>query len=126
MSAMSDYLEARILDHTLAGVPYAPPAARYVSLHTLNPGEVGGGEVAGGDYQRALAQFGVADATSTSKNSNTLAFAGMPAVTVTHVGIYDAPTAGNLLYYGPLSASVAVTAGGTFVIAAGALSVALD
>ncbi len=129
MGAMSDYLEERILNHTLAGVPYAPPATRYVSLHLANPGETGAPtqEVVGGQYQRALAQFAAASTTGATSNSNTLAFAGMPAATVTHVGIYDGPAAGsNLLYYGALTAPVAVTAGGTFVINAGGLTVTLD
>lgn len=128
MGAMSDYLEGKILDHTLAGVPYAPPATRYVSLHTASPGESGtpSAEVTGGQYQRALAQFSAAAANGSTSNSNTLAFAGMPAATVTHVAIYDAPTGGNLLYYGALTAPVAVTAGGTFVINAGGLTVTLD
>lgn len=129
MGAMSDYLEAKILDHTLAGVPYAPPATKYVSLHTSSPGEAGSAasEVTGGQYQRALAQFGAATTAGSTSNSNTLAFAGMPAVTVTHVAVYDGPAAGsNLLYYGALTAPVAVTAGGTFVINAGGLTVSLD
>lgn len=128
MGALSDYLEQRLLDHTLAGVPYAPPATRYVSLHTSNPGEAGsaGTEVTGGGYQRALAQFRPA-ANGASVNDNTLAFSNMPAVTVTHVAIYDGnTTAANLLYYGALTAPVAVTAGGTFVINAAGLTVSLD
>lgn len=129
MGALSDYLEKAVLDHTLAGVPYPPPAARYVSLHTASPGETGtpSNEVTGGSYQRALAQFSAATlgAGSTS-NSNTLAYSAMPAVTVTHVAVYDQPTGGNMLYYGALTAPVAVTAGGTFVINASGLTVSLD
>lgn len=128
MTAMSDYLEQRILDHVLAGVPYAPPATRYISLHTASPSDanVTTTEVVGGQYQRALAQFAAASTAGTTSNNNTLAFAGMPATTVTHVAIYDAPTGGNLLYHGALTAPVIVTAGGTFVIAAGNLVVGMD
>lgn len=127
MAAMSNYLEGKVLDHTLAGLPFTPPAAHYVSLHTASPTDANTTttEVAGGSYQRALASFSPAAAGSSS-NSNTLAFAGMPAVTVSHVAIYDTTTAGNLLYYGALAAPVAVTAGGTFVINAGGLTVSLD
>lgn len=129
MGAMSDYLESKILDHTLGGVPYVPPVQRYVSLHTASPGETGtpSNEVTGGSYQRALATFGAASASGSTSNSNTLAFAGMPGTTVTHVAIYDGMTAAaNMLYYGALTAAVAVTAGGTFVINAGGLTVSLD
>lgn len=129
MGALSNYLEKAILDHTLAGVPYTPPATRYASLHTASPGETGvpSNEVVGGSYQRALAQFSVSAANSgTSSNSNTLAYSSMPATTVTHIAIYDQPTGGNMLYYGALSAPVSVTAGGTFVVNAGGLTVSLD
>lgn len=128
MGALSNYLEQRLLDHTLAGVAYAPPAVRYVSLHTANPGEdvTASTEVTGGSYQRALAQFRPAT-NGASVNDNTLAFSNMPAVTVTHVAVYDGSTAAaNPLYYGALTAPVAVTAGGTFVINAAGLTISLD
>lgn len=128
MGALSDYLEKALLDHTLAGVPYTPPAAHYVSLHTSSPGEAGpSSEVVGGSYARALGQFNAATlGTGSTTNSNTLAYSAMPAVTVTHIAVYDAPNGGNELYYGILSAPVTVTAGGTFVINAGGLTISLD
>lgn len=128
--ALTDYLEKAILDHTLAGVPYTPPAAHYVALLTATPADSGApsNEVVGGSYQRALAQFNASTigATTTTTNSNTLAYSAMPAVTVAAIAIYDQTTAGNMLYYGALSAAVAVTAGGTFVINSGGLTVSLD
>lgn len=128
MAALSDYLEKALLDHTLGGIPYSAPAARYVSLHTASPGETGtpSGEVVGGEYKRALAQFNTATLGSgTTTNSNSLAYTNMPAVTVSHIGIYDAPVQGNLMYYGALTTPVTVSGGGTFVINAGGLSVSL-
>lgn len=129
MGALSDYLEKALLDHSLANVPYAPPPLHYVSLHTASPGESGtpSGEVAGGSYARAMATFAAATlGAGTTSNTNALAFTSMPAVTVTFVAVYDAATGGNMLYYGALTTAVAVTAGGTFVINAGGMSVALD
>lgn len=129
MGALSNYLEKAILDHTLAGVPYTPPAAHYASLHTATPGETGAPatEVTGGSYQRALVQFGVSVVNSgTTSNTNTLAYSSMPAVTVTHIAVFDQPVGGNMLYYGTLNTPVTVTAGGTFVVNAGGLTVALD
>lgn len=128
MGALTDYLEAKLLDHTLAGVAFTPPPVHYVSLHTANPGEAGTAtaEVVGGGYARALASFSPASGGS-STNSNTLAYPNMNAVTVTHIVVWDGSGVGaNPLYYGQLTAPVAVTAGGTFVINAGGLTVSLD
>lgn len=129
MAAISNYLEGKLLDHTLAGVPYTPPAVRYVSLHTASPGDAASvaAEVAGGGYQRALTQFNTSINGSTS-NSNTLAYPNMPAVTVSHIAVWDGPpgAAANMLFHGALASAVIVTAGGTFVINAGGLTVALD
>lgn len=46
--------------------------------------------------------------------------------TIGYVGLYDALTSGNLLYYSTLTASRSATAGDGFAIAAGALTVSLD
>ena len=51
---------------------------------------------------------------------------GRPAVTVTHIGVYDHVSAGNLLFHGALSSSKAVDAGDTFKIAIGDLDISLD
>jgi hypothetical protein len=50
----------------------------------------------------------------------------MPAVTVTHIGVFDASSGGNLLFHGALSASVVAASGDTFTIAANDLDVTLD
>jgi hypothetical protein len=50
----------------------------------------------------------------------------MPAATVTHVGVRDAASAGNLLFHGALSSSKSVDAGDTFKIATGDLDISLD
>jgi len=50
----------------------------------------------------------------------------MPSVTVSHVGIWTADTAGTYLGGGALSASKAVSAGDTFKIASGSFDVSLS
>lgn len=133
MPAFGSYLEEKILDHTLAGVAYPPPAAHFVSLHTAAPNATGtpSNEVTGGSYSRQVATFGqsaLSGGTYTSANSGNIAFTGMPAVTVAAVAIYDGPnaTVANLLYYGTLATSVVVAAGGTFVINTGSLTVTIS
>lgn len=46
--------------------------------------------------------------------------------TVTHFGVFDASTAGNLLYWGALTTSKAVGSGDTASFAVGELDVTLD
>lgn len=130
MGAFSDYLENKLLDHVLGGPArtYPSPATVFISLHIgAGPGETGTptNEVTGGGYSRQPGQFGPA-ALSVAKNSANVAFTNMPATTVTQVGIYDAATGGNLLFYGALTASKVVNAGDTFVINANDLQITLD
>ena len=43
MSAMSDYLENKFLDHFLGTTSTSAPAAVYLSLHTTSPTDDGSG-----------------------------------------------------------------------------------
>ncbi|HHB12213.1 MAG TPA: hypothetical protein ENK62_03325 [Chromatiales bacterium] len=122
--SISDYLENKILDKVLSATDFTVTTV-YVSLHTADPGETGGNEVSGGSYARQSASFGSASA-GTASNSATLSFTDMPAATITHVGLWDASTAGNFLWGGALTASKTTNAGDTFQIAAGDLDVSLD
>ena len=49
----------------------------------------------------------------------------MPAVTVTHIGLWDASSSGNLLYHTAVDTSKAVLAGDTISVAIGAVTVTL-
>ena len=44
---------------------------------------------------------------------------------MSHIGIWDASTSGNLLFYGAVTASKAVASGDTISLAAGALVITL-
>lgn len=93
----------------------------YASLHTADPGLTGANEVTGGSYARVAITLD-APSGGVSANSNLLEFTGMPGVTVTHVGVFDAATAGNFIYGDVLSnGSQVVNAGGTFQIPIGDL-----
>lgn len=123
--SISNYLENKFLDAAFNNTSYAAGADPYISLHTANPGETGTSEVTGGSYARVQAAFGAA-ASGVVTNSANIDFSGMPAATVTHVGVWDDGSAGNHLWNGPLTSSVVVSAGATFRIAAGNLTVSLD
>lgn len=130
MSAASNYTENEVLDHVLGKGTrdFTSPSALYVSLYTSNPDEDDSGtEVSGTNYARTAVTFGAASSGSAS-NSADVEF---PAAgsggwgTVSHIGIHDASSAGNLLFYGALTASRAVDEADIFTITSGNLSISL-
>lgn len=139
MSAISDYLEHAWLDMLASGSAFTAPST-YVALFTSDPTDAGTGtEVSGGSYARVqVNQDGatqpywntIADSGSTklADNNGAITFPTATASwgTVTHVGVFDAATGGNLLYHGSLSASKTVGDGDTFEIADGDLDLTLD
>jgi hypothetical protein len=127
MSAASDYLENKLLDHSLATTAYTAPGAVYVGLFTSDPTDAGTGtEVSGGSYARQSATFGAASSGSAS-TSATITFPAATASwgTITHVGIYDASSSGNLLFHGAVTTSKAIESGDTFQISSGNLTISL-
>ena len=127
MSEMSNYLETKILDYVLRDTADWAPATVYLALHTADPDEDGSGaEVSGGSYARQACAFDPAHATG-GNTANTAAesFTGMPVATVTHIGIWDHASAGNLLFYTDVTANKTVTSGDTISVAAGAVTVTL-
>lgn len=98
----------------------------YVSLHDDDPGLTGADEVTGGSYIRkavTLAAPGDGGGGRQTSNSAAVSFPLMPAVTVTHVGIWDAETGGNFLYGDALTASQVVNLGGTLEFPIGELKI---
>ena len=125
--SFSNYLETEILDHVFGGSAYTAPSTLYLSLHAANPDEDGSGaEVSGGGYARQTVAF----TTSGNTTSNTAAVEYPTATanfgTVTHVGVYDAATAGNLLCYAALTSSKTIETGDVFRVPAGDLDITLD
>lgn len=129
MAEMSDYLENALLNATLNGTSFTGVATPYVSLHTADPTDAGTGtEVSGGSYARTSASFATASGTSGSVATDadvTFPTATASWGTVTHIGIWDASSAGNMLYHTPLDASKTIDSGDIFKITSGNLTVTL-
>jgi hypothetical protein len=126
--SISNFLENKLLDHSLGGTAYTQPSTIYVALYTSDPTDADSGtEVTGGSYARQSVAFAAASGGSKASNA-TVTFPTATANwgTVTHIGLRDASTAGNLLWSGALSSSASVTTGTTFSIASGALTCTLD
>ena len=133
MAAFSDYLEQAILNHIFRNTAiFTPPANVYLALFTAAPSDSGGGtEVTGGSYARkavsTTGQWSAPGVGGLTDNINAQAFVTATASwgTVTHVGIFDAATAGNLLFHGALTVSKTVGSGDTFQFSAGDLDITL-
>lgn len=116
MSAASDYLENKILDHILGGGDYTRPANLYYAVYTSGPTDSGGGtEVSGGAYARvAITNNNTNFPTASGGTKSNGAAVTFPTATgtwgtVTHIGIFDAASGGNLIFHAALSASKVIT-----------------
>lgn len=127
MSAMSNYLENALVNATLRNTTYTSPATVYVGLFTSDPTDAGSGtEVSGGSYARQSASFAApSDGASATSADVTFPQATAGWGTVTHFGVFDASSAGNLLYHGALTVSKAIETGDVFKISSGNLTITL-
>lgn len=121
--AKSNYLEDKVLNHVLKNTAYTPPATVYAALFTTNPTDANTGtEVTGGSYARQAITFGTVASGSVS-NSAAITFSSVPAATITHIGVYDASSAGNLLYHAALVSQIITTSGSDVEFDVGAFTV---
>ena len=129
MAEMSDYLEVALLNATLNNTAFTTVATPYISLHTADPTDDGTGtEVSGGSYARTSASFATASGTGGSIATDadvTFPTATASWGTVTHIGIWDASSSGNLLYHTALDSSKTIDSGDIFKITSGNLTVTL-
>lgn len=123
---ITDYWRNKLVDFQFRTGALAKPAGWWLALFTVAPSVLGGGtEVTGGAYARqALAPLdanwystnGLLSGNSsgtTGTTSNGAAFT-FPAPTAdwgicTGIGLMDAVSAGNMLFYGVLSTDISVT-----------------
>ena len=127
MAEFSNYLENALISAVLRNTSYTSPATVYVSLYTSDPTDADTGtEVTGGSYARTSVTFG-APSNGVSTNSADITFPTATASwgTVTHIGIHDASTSGNLLFHTPLDTAKTIDSGDIFKISTGNLSVTL-
>lgn len=124
---MSNYLENAVINAVLRNTSYTSPATVYVGLFTSDPTDAGSGtEVSGGSYARVAVTFG-APSNGVTTNSVAVEFAQATANwgIVSHIGIHDALTSGNLLFHTVLDTSKDIQTGDIFKISSGNLSVTL-
>lgn len=93
--------------NVMRNVAFAAIAQSYASLHTASPGLTGTNEVTGGSpaYARKAINFSAA-ASGSMASSNSPVLDVPASTTVTHVGFWDAATAGNFLGYADVTDEV--------------------
>jgi hypothetical protein len=138
MSAASNYLENKVLDHVLTATTYTAPAARYLALFNNTSGSAAANleagtltdetSTSGTAYARQAVTFAAASSGSSATNA-TVTFPTATANwgTITHVAVMDGDTegAGNVLFYGAVTTAKTIETGDTFQVSSGNLTVAL-
>lgn len=148
MSSFSDTLETAILNSTLRGVDFSKSSGVYVALFTADPTDANltareCSTTATGwtDYVRVnsvAASEGLggawttpsvgADGAMVSSNVNTISFPandGVADVVVTHMGLYDNITGGNLLYHNALVAPKTLLTNDVLAFGTGSITISL-
>jgi len=121
----TDYLETNLLNHVLRNTAYSSPTTIYVALFTVAPGETGGGtEVTGGAYVREAVAFDAPVGGQVSNTADVLfPIATADWGTLVAFALFDASSAGNMLYYANLTASRDILTGDQLRFPAGQLLV---
>ena len=104
------------------------PTTWYIGLFTSDPTDTGaaGTEVSGGSYARTSASFTISGNEATNSASIEFPEATGSWGTITHIGVMDASSAGNMIVHSALSASKTIASGDVFRINAGDLDITLD
>ena len=139
MANMSDYLEAKLLNHLFRGVSFNAPSSLYIALCTdsLSDTDTGASlpEVAGAGYQRQAvpcnaSQWSEPDADGTIKNAKEIKWEKVQwEDTVKAIAICDAGpnrNTGNVLFWGDLTKEKVVTADDSISFAEESLSIQID
>lgn len=122
----SDYLENKLIDHSLGTSVYTKPSSVYIALYTTSPSDAYSGvEVFGGSYVRKIITFSSAS-NGSAVNNTAINFTAMPTANISGIGILDSLTSGNLLYWGTLANTISVLTGDTVNIANGTLTISLS
>jgi len=136
MSAASNYLENKVLDHVLTATSYTAPTTRYLALFTNTSGSAATNleagtltdevSTSGSAYGRETVTFAAASGGTSATNA-TVTFDTATANwgTITHVAVMDAETSGNVLFWGAVTTSKTIETGDTFQVSSGNLTISL-
>jgi len=127
--SFSNSAETLVLNWLFTAGSATRPTSWYLALFTANPDEDASStevSTSGTAYARQSVAFTVSG--NTASNSAAVEFPTATASygTVTHVGVFDASTSGNLIAYAALTTSKAIDTGDVMRVPAGDLDITLD
>lgn len=141
MGAFSNYLEAQFINASLRGSSFTAPQVSdlHLALFESDPTDENttANEVGESWYARKPTGSFTSpsvdqDGKTRTDNSNAITFDAVDdddpdhTITITHVGVYDALTSGNLLYHEELKAPKTLEVGDVISFAIGSLVFRLD
>ena len=126
--SLTNAFETTTLQWLLTTDAVTRPTTWYIALFTSDPTETGaaGTEVSGGSYARVAATFSVTG--DTASNTAGIEFAAATASwgTISHIGIMDASSGGNMLIHAALTTAKTIADGDVFRVPTGDLDVTLN
>ena len=129
MAALSDHAENLLLNFLMTTGTATRPTNWYLALFTAAPNDAGGGtECSGNGYSRQTVAWDAASGTGgTTSNSGTVTFtaSGGNFGNVTHIGIFDASSGGNLIWHGAMAAAKQVNSGDSIQFATGSIDLTI-
>ena len=122
---MSDYLELKFLEHFTGTSSTSSPSAVYLGLSTASlQDDNSGTELTGNNYSRKAITFASASSGSIASNAAVEFDAATGSWgSVSHFGIFDAASSGNLLFHGAFSAAKTIASGDVLKVASGSLTI---
>lgn len=134
MAGFSNHLAQASINHFFRNISQSAPTSHYLALFIADPTDVTAtalsNEVTGAWYARQVVAFdapaGGTDVTTANTAKITFPATTDNAVTVTHWGVFDALTTGNLLASGALDSSKVLNVDDVFVLNTGELVLTFD
>ena len=126
--SFSDNAETLVLNWVFTSSSATRPTAWYLALFTTDPTDADTGtEVStfGTAYARESVTFTVSGDTASNTAAVEFATATASYGTVSHVGVYDAVTGGNLIAHAALSTAKTIDTGDVLRLPAGDLDITL-
>jgi hypothetical protein len=127
--SLSNTFETRVLTWLFTGDAVTRPSAFYIALFTSNPAEDASGtevSTSGTAYARQSATFTVSGNEATNSAAIEFPTATASYGTVSHIGVFDAASAGNLIAYAALTTSKAIDTGDVLRLPANELDITMD
>ncbi|MDP4095478.1 hypothetical protein OIN60_01555 [Paenibacillus sp. P96] len=125
----SNYWKTACINAALRGIAFTSPSQVYIALYTSDPTDADTGqEVTGAGYARRAVTFSapmLQDRRAAVSSTADVSFpiAGAEWGLITHIGIRDAVTGGNLIYHGAVTTPRTVQTNDTLRFLAGQIKI---